>query len=55
MNITAAEFKAEWLKLIDEVATSREPLIFTKRSKPLVKLVPTEDETPTRLFGCLGT
>jgi len=53
MNINAAEFKAQCLKLIDTVAATREPLIITKRGKPLVKLVPIEIETPTSLFGCM--
>ena len=51
MNINAAQFKAKCLKLIDEVAATREPLIITKRGKALAKLVPIEDEKPTRLFG----
>lgn len=51
MNINAAEFKAKCLKLIDEVAATHEPLVITKRGKPLVKLVPIESETPTSLFG----
>ena len=51
MNINAAQFKAKCLKLIDEVAATRKPLIITKRGKPLAKLVPIQDETPTSLFG----
>jgi len=51
MNINAAEFKAKCLKLMDQVADTHEPLVITKRGKPLVKLVPIENETPTRLFG----
>jgi prevent-host-death family protein len=51
MNINAAEFKAKCLKLIDEVAATHEPLVISKRGKPLVKLVPIVDETPTSLFG----
>ena len=51
MNINAAEFKAKCLKLIDEVAATHEPLIISKRGKPLVKLVPIVDETPKSLFG----
>lgn len=51
MNINAAEFKAKCLKLIDEVATTREPLVISKRGKPLVKLVPIIDEAPKSLFG----
>ena len=51
MNINAAQFKAKCLKLIDEVAATRKPLIITKRGKPLAKLVPIQDETPISLFG----
>ena len=51
MYINAAQFKAKCLKLIDEVAATREPLVITKRGKPLAKLVPIEDDKPTKLFG----
>ncbi|MSP97200.1 MAG: type II toxin-antitoxin system Phd/YefM family antitoxin [Betaproteobacteria bacterium] len=51
MSINAAQFKAKCLKLIDEVAATRKSLIITKRGKPLAKLVPIEDPTPTSLFG----
>ena len=51
MNISAARFKAKCLKLIDEVAATRKPLIITKRGKPLAKLMPIQDETLTPLFG----
>ena len=51
MNINAAQFKAKCLKLIDQVAATRESLIITKRGKPLAKLVPIQDEPPARLFG----
>ncbi len=51
MNINAAQFKAKCLKLIDEVAATRKPLIITKRGKPLAKLVPIEDQKLPPLFG----
>ncbi|EQD54939.1 prevent-host-death family protein, partial [mine drainage metagenome] len=52
MNINAAEFKAKCLKLIDEVAATHEPLVITKRGKPVARVVPIEDEAPTPgLFG----
>lgn len=51
MNISAAEFKAKCLKLIDEVATTHEPLVITKRGKPLAKLVPIENENLQPMFG----
>lgn len=51
MDITAAEFKAKCLKLMDTVATTHEPLVITKRGKPLVKLVPIVEEEPKSMFG----
>lgn len=51
MNINAAEFKAKCLKLIDEVAATHEPLVITKRGKPVVRVVPIIEEMPKTLFG----
>jgi len=51
-QITAAEFKAKCLRLMDEVAKRRTPLVITKRGKPIAKLVPVEDE-PIDPFGCM--
>ncbi|MBU2842611.1 type II toxin-antitoxin system Phd/YefM family antitoxin [Acidithiobacillus thiooxidans] len=50
MNINVSEFKASCLKLIDEVATTHEPLVISRRGKPLVKLVPIVDEAPKSMF-----
>jgi prevent-host-death family protein len=52
LEIPAGEFKARCLKLMDEVRTTRRPLVITKRGKPVAKLVPVEDEVPS-LFGRL--
>ena len=49
-EIPAAEFKAKCLRLMDEVAKRRTPLVITKRGKPLVKLVPISEE-PIDIFG----
>lgn len=52
MNINAAEFKAKCLKLLDEVAITHQPLVITKRGKPVARIVPIEDEAPPpSLFG----
>ena len=51
MRINAAQFKAKCLKLIDEVAATRKPIIITKHGKALVKLVPIQDEKLSPLFG----
>jgi len=53
MEISATEFKAKCLKLLDEVAATHEPLIITKRGKPVAKLVPIEDESAESMFGYL--
>lgn len=54
MEISAAEFKAKCLKLMDEVAKTRKPIVITKRGKPVAKLVPAEAELRKPLFGCMA-
>ncbi len=49
-RIAAAEFKANCLRLMDEVAERRHPIVITKRGKPVAKLVPIEEE-PIDIFG----
>ncbi len=39
-TVPAGEFKAKCLKLLDEVAEKREPLIITKHGKPVAQVVP---------------
>ena len=39
-KISATDFKAHCLALIDEMQNCREPVIVTKRGKPWAKLVP---------------
>lgn len=39
-TISASEFKAKCLKLMDEVAETGEPLMITKNGKPTAKLCP---------------
>jgi len=36
----AADFRARCLKVMDRVRATREPVIITKRGKPVAKLVP---------------
>jgi prevent-host-death family protein len=53
--VAAAEFKANCLRLIDEVAQQRQPIIITKRGKPAAKLMPMEEEEgPVDLFGYMA-
>jgi prevent-host-death family protein len=49
--IQAGRFKAKCLKLMDDVHKQKYSLIITKRNKPIVKLVPIEEEQPSLLFG----
>ncbi len=44
-KIAAGEFKARCLTLMENVRSTREPLMVTKRGKPVVKLVPADDNT----------
>ena len=39
-TMTAAEFKARCLELMDQVARERQPIIVTKRGKPVAQLAP---------------
>jgi len=52
-QVSAADFKANCLRLMDEVAQRRQPIIVTKRGKPVAKLVPADDE-PVDLFGYMA-
>jgi prevent-host-death family protein len=52
-RITAADFKANCLRLMDEVAQRRTSIVITKRGKPVAKLVPA-DTTPVDPFGCMA-
>jgi prevent-host-death family protein len=50
MSIPAAVFKAECLKLMDEVARTGQPVVITKHGKPVAQLVPVAAE-PRSMFG----
>lgn len=50
MDIPAARFKAECLKLMDQVAKTRNPIIITKHGRPVAQLAPVPAE-PHSLFG----
>jgi prevent-host-death family protein len=52
--VDAVEFKANCLRLIDEVAQQRRPIIVTKRGKPIAKLVPVEEKVSIDLFGYIA-
>ena len=54
LEIPAGEFKARCLQLMEQVRTTRRPIVITKRGKPVARLVPVE-EAPLRraIFGCM--
>ena len=54
MEISAAEFKAKCLKLMDEIARTHKPFVITKRGKPVAKLVAAEPEPRKALFGYMA-
>ncbi|HET9460821.1 MAG TPA: type II toxin-antitoxin system Phd/YefM family antitoxin [Gaiellaceae bacterium] len=47
-TIPAGRFKAQCLKLLDEVAESGETIVVTKRGKPVAKLEPVEQPPSLR-------
>jgi prevent-host-death family protein len=48
-SIAASEFKAKCLALLDEVAETKQPLVVTKRGKPVARIEPVEE--PRSLIG----
>ena len=49
-RMTASEFKARCLKVMDEVAETGEEVVITKRGQPVSRLVP-HQRRPDSLFG----
>ena len=49
-SVPAGRFKAQCLKLMDEVRDHHREIVITKRGKPVAKLVPVEDKRPD-IFG----
>lgn len=42
-QIAAGEFKAKCLRIMDEVQSSKAPIVVTKHGKPIVTIVPYEE------------
>jgi prevent-host-death family protein len=51
-TMPAGQFKAHCLKVMDDVHSTREPVVITKRGRPVAKLVPA-DRQPKDVFGCM--
>lgn len=49
-EMPASQFKANCLRLMDEVARLRTAIVITKRGKPVAKLMPIDDK-PIDIFG----
>ena len=49
-TITASEFRAKCLQLLDEVAATREEIVITKRGRPVARLTPAL-QAPGTWFG----
>jgi prevent-host-death family protein len=56
-TMAAGEFKAKCLAVMAEVNSTGQPLLVTKRGKPLARILPFDDqpekEAPEAIFGCL--
>lgn len=50
-TVSAGDFKARCLKLMDEVALTRRPLLITKHGRAVARVVPVEQEQS--VFGCM--
>lgn len=51
MEIAAGQFKAQCLKLMDQVQQTKEEVIITKHGRPVARLVPIELETKDSIVG----
>ncbi len=49
--IQAGKFKAECLKIMDEVHATKQSVIITKHNKPIAKLIPVEENKTDLFFG----
>jgi prevent-host-death family protein len=52
-TIAAGKFKTNCLAIMDEVQKKREPVLITKRGKPVAKLVPAKDEGKDDFFDSM--
>jgi prevent-host-death family protein len=50
-TIAAGKFKANCLALMDEVQKKHQPILITKRGKPVAKIVPAKDDVKDDFFG----
>lgn len=53
-TISAANFKATCLALLDRVQKTGKPIRVTKRGKPVAELVPVSPPGKRRIMGCMA-
>ena len=51
MEIAAGQFKAQCLKLMDQVQQTKEEVIITKHGTPVARLVPIEERSRDSIYG----
>ena len=51
-HMPAGEFKTHCLRVMEQVRTTRQPVVITKRGRPVAKLVPVAAPRKS-IFGCL--
>ena len=52
-TMPAGEFKARCLRVMEDVRSTGEAVIVTKKGKPVAKMVPAETK-PREVLGCLA-
>jgi prevent-host-death family protein len=53
-TMAAGEFKAKCLQVMDQVHSTRTPVVITKRGRPIAKLVPAEELRTTAFDSLKG-
>ncbi len=53
-TMAISQFKAQALKIIDQIAQDHETMIITKRGKPLARILPYEENEDTAKPGQLA-
>jgi prevent-host-death family protein len=51
MEVPASEVKNSWHEYIDLVSKGRQEVTVTRYGRPIIRMVPIEDESPPKLFG----
>lgn len=52
-KMPAGQFKAHCLRVMDEVRAKRQPVLITKKGRPVARLVPA-DKPSLDVFGCMA-